>query len=294
MYSLFKHITQLAMKTLSVTVSDEGLANEDASSLPRVSEIDQLKSKLKTIKYFGEYRGRFNDLQKDVTKDAFVISETFLSDIQMTTIFEKHLFVAESLRTARGQWGIYTRKLIKQNTILGVYYGKIFTMSQKRENDRELSYPLAVGIRIQGNGHQKNKYVSPNNHSFFHYANEKAIQNNCALLDPLPLCTQYSHSPKIKLAVKKKNTWERPTYKICSHQKIDLYHINDYLEEIQTATDIVHKRKYTARRKKIHEILTKYPLIVSTQDIAPFSEILIPYGNEYDRDSYENSVNYII
>ena len=148
------------MKTLSVTVSDERLANEDAPSLPCVSEIDQLKSKLKTIKYFGEYRGRFNDLQKDVTKDAFVISETFLSDIQMTTIFEKHLFVAESLRTARGQWGIYTRKLIKQNTILGVYYGKIFTMSQKRENDRELSYPLAVGFRIQGNGHKKNVLLS--------------------------------------------------------------------------------------------------------------------------------------
>ena len=210
--------------------------------------------------------------------------------IQMTSILEKHLCIAES-NCAKGEWGIHAREFIAKDTILGVYYGDVFVMSKKDRADNNLHLNLTVEFL---NSRQQTLHVKPNEHSFFQYANEKFALNNCALVDPLSTLP-FKYNPKIRLLKKKKEKlWHTPSYKIISHQELQVYHANDYLQEVLYAPDVNHRRKHASFRTHIHENLRKYPLIVSTEDIEAYSEIFINYGAIYPREHYENNINYII
>ena len=119
--------------------------------------------------------------------------------IQMTSILEKHLCIAES-NCAKGEWGIHAREFIAKDTILGVYYGDVFVMSKKDRADNNLHLNLTVEFL---NSRQQTLHVKPNEHSFFQYANEKFALNNCALVDPLSTLP-FKYNPKIRLLKKKK------------------------------------------------------------------------------------------
>ncbi len=256
--------------------------------------IRVLQEKLKTAKLLQESllpnHGR-------VETDAFVLDDfpqrsvlRRWQNIQMTSILEKHLCIAES-NCANGEWGIYTREFIAKDTILGVYYGDIFVMSNKDRANNNLHLNRTVEFL---NPRQQTLHVRPNEHSFFQYANEKFALNNCALVNPLSTLP-FKYNPKIRLSFKnKKKLWHTPSYKIISHQELRVYRANDYLQEVLYGPDAAYRRKYLSFRTQIHKNLQKYPLIISREDIEAYSEICINYGTTYPREHYENDINYII
>lgn len=275
--------------------------NDDADSTDLgACRIRVLQKKLNTPKVLDE-----SLLPSDgkIDTDAFVVNDlppcevlrrcgtpSRWKNIQITSILEKHLFIAES-NCVKGEWGIYTRKFIAKYTILGVYYGDIFVMSNKDRANNNLHLHQTVDFLNQD---QQTLHVRPNKNSFFQYANEKFAFNNCALINPLSTFP-FKYSPKIRLSFKKKKKlWHTPNYKIISHQQLQFFEANDYLQEVLYIEDALCRRKYLSFRKQIHKNLQTYPLVISTQDIHAYSEIFIDYGSIYPREHYENNMNYII